>query len=258
MPIEVAPGRPEKCTMVSAVRDHRECTMASAAQEHKHPLLEADRIGRRIPGTEKWLLRDVNLRLHPGARLGIVGPSGSGKSLLLRSLALLDPLDEGSIRFRGVPAGEKGTADYRRQVMYLHQRPTLFEGDVEANLRQPFALKIHAKSQFDERLVLELLRKVGRQHSFLQKSATGLSGGERQLVALIRSIQVKPSVLLLDEPTASLDAEATRAVEQLLEQWMTEGEHALVEVTHDRAQVERVAKQILRLDKPSDMRGEVK
>lgn len=97
--------------------------------------------------------------------------------------------------------------------MYLHQRPTLFEGDVEANLRQPFALKIHAKSRFDVRLVSELLRKVGRQHTFLQKSATELSEGDRPLVALIRAIQLNPSVLLLDEPTASLDAETTHAAE---------------------------------------------
>lgn len=238
MPVEVAPGRPD---------DYR---MVSVAGDQKYPLLEAHRIGRRIPGTDKWLLRDVNLRLDPGARLGIVGPSGSGKSLLLRALALLDPLDEGSIDWRGSPAGEKGIAAYRRQIIYLHQRPTLFEGNVEANLRQPFALKIHARSRFDEQLVSELLTKVGRQHSFLQKSATDLSGGERQLVALIRAIQLKPSVLLLDEPTASLDADTTHAAEQLLEQWLADpgGEHALVQITHDRAQAERVSKQILGLD----------
>lgn len=238
MPVEIAPGWPD------------EYRMEGIAEDQKHPLLEAHRIGRRIPGTDKWLLRDVNLRLDPGTRLGIVGPSGAGKSLLVRALALLDPLDEGSIDWRGAPAGEKGIAHYRRQVMYLHQRPTLFEGDVEANLRQPFALKIHAKSRFDEQLVSELLRKVGRHHSFLQKSATELSGGERQLVALIRAIQLNPSVLLLDEPTASLDAETTHAAEQLLEQWFADfgGDHALVQITHDRAQVERVSKQILALD----------
>lgn len=238
MPVEVTPGQPDEYRMVSVAGDQ------------KHPLLEAHRIGRRIPGTDKWLLRDVNLRLDPGARLGIVGPSGSGKSILLRALALLDPLDEGSIDSMGLPAAQKGVAAYRRQVVYLHQRPTLFEGNVEANLRQPYALKIHAKSRFDEGLVLELLKKVGRQHSFLQKSAAELSGGERQLVALVRAIQLNPSVLLLDEPTASLDTETTHAAEQLLEQWFADfdGEHALVQITHDRAQVERVSRQILGLD----------
>src|SRR5690348_10822186 len=118
MPLKAAP----ECT--------DDCRMAKVAGDHKNPLVDAHQIGRRVPGTDKWLLRDVNLRLCPGTRLGIVGPSGSGKSLLLRALALLDPLDEGSIHWRGAPAGEKGIAHYRRQVMYLHQRPTLFEGNV--------------------------------------------------------------------------------------------------------------------------------
>src|SRR5919198_232961 len=147
--------------------------------DKRRPLLEASGLGRRAPSTEKWLLRDITLRVDPGARLAIVGPSGSGKSLLLRALALLDPVDEGAITWRGEPAGSKGVPDYRRHVMYLHQQPALFEGDVEENLKQPFALNIHSGSRFEKKIVVELMSSVGRTPDFVRKRVNELSGGER-------------------------------------------------------------------------------
>jgi UDP-glucose/iron transport system ATP-binding protein len=224
--------------------------MAIAASDEGAALIEAHQIGRRVPGTDKWLLRDVNLRLGPGARLAVVGASGSGKTLLLRALALLDPLDEGSIEWRGGPAGVKGGPEYRRQVMYLHQQPVLFEGNVEENLRQPFSLQIHGTASFDKQLVLELLTIFGRPPSFLKTHAGDLSGGERQIVALIRAIQLEPSVLLLDEPAAALDVKAKEAVERLLDGWLagSAGDHALIHVSHDQSQATDKAQNVLRLE----------
>lgn len=224
--------------------------MSVAARKQGSALIEADQIGRREPGTDKWLLRDVNLRLCSGARLAVVGASGSGKTLLLRALALLDQLDEGSVKWRGAPADREGAPEYRRQVMYLHQQPALFEGNVEENLRQPFALQIHGAASFDQKLVLRLLTVFGRETSFLKMPVGDLSGGERQIVALIRAIQFAPSVLLLDEPTAALDVEAKKAAERLLNGWINEraSDRALIQVTHDRAQVERTAQYVLHLE----------
>jgi putative ABC transport system ATP-binding protein len=220
------------------------------SDKSKAPFLEADKIGRRAPSADKWLLRDVSVRVDPGARVAIVGPSGSGKSLLLRALALLDPIDQGSIRWRGSPADSEGMPAYRRQVMYLHQQPAIFEGNVEENLRQPFALRIHAQTRFEKDFVTDLLGTVGRPPDFLRKSSTELSGGERQIVVLIRAMQLRPNILLLDEPTAALDKEIKQAVEQLLEKWLGESrdERALVQVSHDPEEVERIAQQVLHME----------
>src|SRR5690242_11040785 len=99
-------------------------------------LLGAQEIGGLAPMSGGWLLEDVSIDTCPGERLAIVGPSGSGKSLLLRALALLDGIDAGKIEFRRQPAASTSVPDYRRNVSYLHQRPALFEGTVESNLQK--------------------------------------------------------------------------------------------------------------------------
>src|SRR6266478_4288314 len=102
-------------------------------------LLEAQRIGRFARESRNWLLRDVSLAVRGGDRLAIIGPTGSGKTLLLRSLALLDPTDEGQVLRLNGPISPDSVPDFRRQVIYLHQRPALIEGTVEDNLRLPFS-----------------------------------------------------------------------------------------------------------------------
>jgi putative ABC transport system ATP-binding protein len=205
-------------------------------------LLRALGIGRRAPNSDQWLLQEVSIDLCSGERLAVVGPSGSGKSLLLRALALLDAVDAGQIEFRCQPAASTSVPDYRRDVIYLHQRPALFEGTVESNLQKPFSLKIHRNRRYDRARVLDLLRAVGRDDSFLQKTSSQLSGGEAQIAALIRAIQLEPSVLLLDEPTAALDQETGAAAERLVDEWLKHADdtRAMILVSHDLSQAERI------------------
>jgi len=214
------------------------------------PIIEGRAIGRRHPDSDRWLLRDINCRICTGDRIAIVGPSGSGKTLLLRALAALDPLDAGQIlwneqRLRGaiVPL-------FRRSVVYLHQRATLLEGTVEGNLREPYSLRGHRHVRFDRQRIEAWLARLGRDASFLRKLHRDLSGGEAQLAALLRAIQLDPHVLLLDEPTAALDRDASGAVEQLVELWYADRpeERATVWVSHDGDQADRVARKILRVD----------
>src|SRR5207248_3200355 len=147
-------------------------------------LLRAHDIGRRAPDSDRWLLRDISLEIHAGERLAMLGPSGSGKSLLLRALAQLDPIETGSLELRGQAAGTIDVPEYRRSVIYLHQQPVLFDGTVECNLRHPFALKIHRGRRYDRSRALDLLGAVGRDDSFLGKRNSDLSGGEAQIAVL--------------------------------------------------------------------------
>jgi putative ABC transport system ATP-binding protein len=213
-------------------------------------LLEARRVGRLAPETQTWLLRDVSIAVYGGDRLAIVGPTGSGKTLLLRSLALLDSTDEGQVLWLNGPIGPGSVPDFRRKVIYVHQRPALIEGTVVENLRLPFSFGIHARENFDGNWVLSMLARVGRRADFLARSWRDLSGGEAQIVALVRALQLHPTVLLLDEPTASLDAAAAQTIEQLVSQWhqQSDGGRAVVWVTHDREQSSRVASRFVRMD----------
>jgi putative ABC transport system ATP-binding protein len=205
-------------------------------------LLKACRIGRRRVEDGGWLVRGIDLEVGAADRLAILGPSGAGKTVLLRALARLDPLDEGEITWNGHAVRGDSVPPFRKAVVYLHQRPALFDGSVEDNLRQPFALGVHRAARFDADRVISLLESLGRDRAFLDKSHRDLSGGEAQVVALIRVLQLDPSVLLLDEATSSLDRTTARAVEDLLSRWLAEHPEArgLVWVTHDAEQAERV------------------
>ncbi len=184
------------------------------------PAIEAIGLGRRNPKAEGWLIRDVTLTLSLGERLGVLGPSGAGKTVLLRCLAMLDPVDSGSIRWQGRTVAGEAVPSYRSRAIYVHQRPALLEGSVEDNLRLPFELAAHRDRRFDPEKVVDLLGRLGRDRTFLEKASRDLSGGEAQIVGLIRALQLDPTVLLLDEPTASLDQATAEAVEGLLDDWL--------------------------------------
>jgi len=217
----------------------------------QRPLLEAAGVWRRRPDGAGWLLEDVSLQLMPGARLALRGPSGAGKTLLLRSLALLDPVDAGQVLYHGQPVRREEVPPFRARVIYLHQSPVMLGQTVEEALRRPFGLGVHRRRSFDRARIVGWLGKLGRDESFLQQAAGELSGGERQLVALLRAMQLEPEVLLLDEPTAALDAKAAAAVKALVEQWMAEaaGRRGLVWVGHDPAQAGRLAEETLWMDR---------
>jgi putative ABC transport system ATP-binding protein len=219
------------------------------AQAAPPSAVEVKGIGRPNPNGEGWLIRDVSFVVNPGDRLAVLGATGAGKTVLLRTLALLDPIHNGSIHWRGCAIRGEAVPAYRAQVVYLHQRPALFDGSVEQNLRHPFTLRVHHGRRFDRERAVELLEDLGRSATFLAKSSRDLSGGEAQIVALLRAIQLDPAVLLLDEPTASLDKGTAQAVEALLDRWFAagRGHRALVWVSHDLDQTDRVTSGRLRM-----------
>ena len=215
-------------------------------------LLEARNIGRKTL-EEVWLLKEVSLKVINADRWAITGPTGSGKTLFLRALCLLDDIDEGEILWNGHSIENQDVPLFRRNVIYLHQRPVLFEGSVEDNLRLPFSLLVtdqfERNREFDRTWILKMLAELGRDESFLSKKADDLSGGEAQITALLRAVQLQPTVLMLDEPTAALDAMSVTAIETLVDRWFNEPnqQRACIWVSHDQKQIERIAEKTLRL-----------
>jgi len=209
-------------------------------------LLECRGLGRRSGADGTWLLRNISLALGGGERIALTGPSGSGKTLLLRSLAQLDPPEEGEVLWRGAAVADDKLPEFRSRVVYLHQRPALWEGTVEENLRRPLALRSHRDRNYQRNRAEEMLQHLGRGDRLLTRAVGELSGGEAQLVAVVRALLVDPLVLLLDEPTAALDVAATEALQKLVLRWHGEApqERAYVWISHDLAQARQVAERI--------------
>jgi putative ABC transport system ATP-binding protein len=201
------------------------------------PLLLAQGLRKQVGERRLW--QGITLELGAGERLALVGPAGCGKTLLLRQLAWLDPLEGGQVRLLGLPPQAWSLPRYRAQVAYLAQRPQVFAGTVAQNLDEPWTYRCHQGRSRQPQRLLAWLEQLGREPTFLGQDAGRLSGGETQLLALLRLLQLDPVVLLLDEPTASLDGATSLTLEALLLQWLRGGERALILTSHDPAQVER-------------------
>ncbi len=175
-----------------------------------------------------------NLQLAAAECVAVVGRSGSGKSVFLRLVADLDP-HAGEVRLDGRARSIWPAPEWRRQVVYQAAEPAWWAPTVRAHLRAPDAPRLGP-----------MLDRLGLAETLLDADITRLSTGERQRMALVRSFDAEPRVLLLDEPTASLDAASTLAVEALLAERLRGG-LAIVMVTHSREQAARAGHRLLEL-----------
>ena len=173
---------------------------------------------------------------------GIVGPSGVGKSTLLRLLNRLADPTVGTVRYRGRDLRENDVLALRRDVALVPQLPALLEGTVADNVLYGPRL---AKRAAD---VARSLRLAGLDPAFGPRQADALSVGEQQRVMLARTLALQPSVLLLDEPTAALDNTTTAAIEATLRDLRDRLALSFVLVTHDLDQAARLADRVLVLE----------
>jgi len=204
-------------------------------------ILEAKRLVRSAGA--KIIVNDVSFDVHAGELLAIVGPSGAGKSSLLRLLNRLDEPTSGSVLLGGKDYREIATRELRRRIGMVMQRPFVFSGTVAENLR--FGPRQQGKGLPDSEIE-RLLRAVGLP-GFASEQVTHLSGGEAQRVCFARALANQPTILLLDEPTSSLDEAAKIEAEAVIRKIAEQGVTSIL-VTHDLAQARRLATRVARLE----------
>ena len=219
--------------------------------QHPAELLRLENVshGYREAGSWRDVLEGVDLTVHGGEQLAMVGQSGSGKSTLLHLMGGLDSPRSGQILFNGVDLAAmeepKRTLWRRRHIGFIYQFfnliPTL---TVIENVLLP--LELNGVSERNGRAEgLNLLKEVGLQDR-AETYPDRLSGGEQQRVAIIRALIHQPQLVLADEPTGNLDAATGEQVLDLLDRLVRAKGHTLIIVTHS-AEVAKRADRVVRL-----------
>lgn len=198
----------------------------------------------------RTILASISVRIEPGALLAIVGPNGSGKSSLLKALAGIWSISAGSIRIDSKPIGEFTRRELARTVAFVPQDTRM---DFAFTVAETVSMGRHPRrnrferATADDRLAAEqALERCDIAH-LRDRFVTTLSGGERQRVAIARSLAVEPRIILLDEPTASLDVQHSLEILDLCRALAAAGQSVVI-ATHDLNAVARYASQVILIE----------
>lgn len=205
-------------------------------------VVRTEDLTRVVDGTP--LVDGVSMDVYRGDVLAIVGPSGAGKSSLLRMINRLDEPSSGRVLLDGKDTRELDTRQLRVRVGMVLQTAFLFPGTVAENIRFGPAQR---DVELDDEAVNQLLGRV-RLAGYADRKVDRLSGGEAQRVSLARTLANQPEVMLLDEPTSSLDEDTEREVEQLICDVLAGGDFTCLIVTHDSDQARRMATRVAEMD----------
>ncbi len=209
------------------------------------PLFVLENVGQER-GAQR-VLDGVTATLPRGETIALVGPSGAGKTSLLRLLNRLDDPVSGTVTFDGKPITAYPVRALRRRVGFVFQQPTMFAGTVADNLRAAVECALegepptpgHPTSPVETNLaamITTTIEAAGLDQSFLTREAATLSGGEQQRVSIARALMTSPDVLLLDEPTSALDPEVAEHFMRTVARLREEQGIGIVMVTHRLAE----------------------
>ena len=207
-------------------------------------LIETRKLTKSFGGLQ--VLKGVDLQVHQGEAIAVIGPSGGGKSTFLRCLNLLEQPDGGDVIFEGQKINQKGTDvdKYRQKMGMVFQHFNVFPHmTVQQNITlAPVLLKKQTKAEADAK-ALYLLERIGlldKKDEYPRK----LSGGQKQRLAIVRALAMEPDVMLFDEPTSALDPEMVGEVLSVIRALVEAGMTTVI-VTHEMGFAREVSDRIL-------------
>ena len=211
-------------------------------------IIELKGVTYTFPGAKSPIIRNLSLKIPAGQKVAILGKMGSGKSTLSRLISGLIEPEEGSILIDGVDVRQIDPSDVRRNIGIMLQETWLFSGTVKENLQMGFY-------EYDDAHILQIAKVSGVDEFVsthpqgydleLKERGEGLSGGQRQSINLARALLHNPSLLVLDEPTSSMDTGTEKGVIERLKAW--NGDRTIVMVTHRNTLLE-LADRVLVID----------
>ena len=193
------------------------------------------------------VLKNINLEVNKGDRIVIIGPSGSGKSTILRCINRMIKPTSGEIYFNDIKLDDKNIEEYRQKIGMVFQNFNLFNNltVMENIILAPVKLKKYTVDEAENKAT-KLLKKIDLLDK-KDKYPNSLSGGEKQRVAIVRSLIMNPDMMLFDEPTSALDPEMVNEVQNMMIDLANDGMTMLV-VTHEISFIKKVATKIVFID----------
>ncbi len=190
------------------------------------------------------VLSGVNLSVDKGETCAVIGPTGAGKTTLIRLIDLLDTPSSGRILFDSIDVTASGRAgnSARRRMALVQQKPVVFKMNVFGNIACGLKWR-HQRKDVIWSKVNDVLEIVG-MGDYRERDARTLSGGEMQRVAIARALVIEPELLLLDEPTANLDPVSVSKIEEVLAHIIKERKTTILMSTHDMSQGQRLADKV--------------
>ena len=189
------------------------------------------------------ILKDLSFAVEPGDFIALVGPSGAGKTSLLRLMNRLAEASSGTIRFEGEDIKQIPSVSLRRQIALVNQESRLLGMSVEAALGYPLRLQGRPPAEITA-AVAHWTAQMNIPSDWLSRTAVNLSLGQRQRVAITRSLINNPKILLLDEPTSSQDVGYSEFLLGRLAEWTSQGKLTVIMANH---QVDLAARYVNRL-----------
>jgi ATP-binding cassette subfamily C protein LapB len=238
-------------SLSSVMNDDADLAQATRSRLSRPELsgaIELKNVTYTFPGSDSAIIRDLSLKIPAGQKVAIVGRMGSGKSTMSRLVSGLIEPSEGSVLIDGVDLRQIDKSDVRRNVGVMLQDTWLFSGTVKENLQMGFY-------EYDDAHILDVAKLSGVDDFVashpqgydmeLRERGEGLSGGQRQSINLARALLHDPNLLVLDEPTSSMDTATEKAVIARLKAWA--GQRTLIMVTHRNTLLE-LADRVLVMD----------
>ena len=210
------------------------------------PIMGLKQVSLTASVGSSYLLQNISFAVSAGDRLTIIGPSGAGKTSLLRLLNRLSEPSDGSIYLENLRLSQIPVVQLRQQVVLVPQEPKLLGMTVQEALAYPLVLQKLPKGEIQKR-VEDWTIKLKIPKDWLERNEWQLSLGQRQLVAIARALAMQPKILLLDEPTSALDTGIAYRLLEVLTQLASSSKTAILMVNHHLELAQKFASRVLYL-----------